>query len=342
VTPPAVLLTGAGKRYDIVSCFARLTCTVVADPAPLAPARYAAHVRAPVPLIEDPEYVPALRRLCSEHGVGTVLPLTDLDIEVLARAREQGELPALVPSSEVARATYDKYEAHLLLGRHGLPSPPTVLPDADLDALEYPVMVKPRRGSGARSIHLARDAAEARFFVGYVEEPVMVQRAMGGPELSVDCLGDGDGRCLNAIPRTMLESRGGESIKGQVVADRELVELGRTAMEALRVRGPATIQVFRDPAAGLAITDVNTRFGGAFPAPVYAALPGRTYPELIVRMGAGERVEPHVGEFRAGMTFTRYYWQLELDERLEPTGRDIVPGGPPQPAATAGGVADGG
>jgi carbamoyl-phosphate synthase large subunit len=48
-------------------------------------------------------------------------------------------------------------------------------------------------------------------------------------------------------------------------------------------------------------------------------------------MAAGERVAPHVGEFRAGMSFTRYYWQLELDERLLPTGRDIVPGGPPVP-----------
>ena len=229
-----------------------------------------------------------------------------------------------MPSAEVARATYDKYEAHLLLERHSLPSPPTVLPEEDLDALDYPVMVKPRRGSGARSIHLARDAAQARFFIDYVAEPTMVQRAMGGPELSIDCLGDLEGRCLNAIPRTMLESRGGESIKGQVVHDEELIELGRRTMEALRVRGPATIQVFRDPDVGLGITDVNTRFGGAFPAPVYAALPGRTYPELIVRMAAGETVEPHVGEFRAGMTFTRYYWQLELDEQLQPTGREIV------------------
>jgi len=328
---PAILLTGAGKRYDIVSCFAHLTKTIVADPSPLAPAQYAAQVRVAVPLIDDPGYVPALEELCAEHGVGAVLPLTDLDIEVLARAHADGRLPALVPAPEIARATYDKYETHLLLGRLGLPSPPTVLPQEDLAALRYPVMVKPRRGSGARSIHLAHDASQARFFVDYVPEPTMIQRAMAGPEYSIDCLGDLDGRCLNAIPRTMLESRGGESIKGAVVHEAELIELGRRVMEALRVRGPATIQAFRDPELGLAITDVNTRFGGAFPAPVYAALPGRTYPELIVRLAAGERVAPHVGEFRAGMTFSRYYWQLELDERLSPTGREIVPGGIPSP-----------
>jgi carbamoyl-phosphate synthase large subunit len=329
VNPPAVLLTGAGKRFDIVSCFARLTKTIVADPSPLAPAQYAAHVRAAVPMIDDPRYVTALRELCEQHGVGAVLPLTDLDIEVLAHARAEHRLPALVPAAEIARATYDKYETHLLLQRLGLPSPPTVLPDAELDALEYPVMVKPRRGSGARSIHLARDPAQARFFIDYVHEPVMVQRAMDGPELSIDCLGDLSGRCLNAIPRTMLESRGGESIKGAVVRDEELIELAVRAMHELSVIGPATIQVFRDPQIGIGITDVNTRFGGAFPAPVYAALPGRTYPELIVRMAAGEHVEPHVGEFRDGITFTRYYWQLELDAQMQPTGREIVPGGLP-------------
>jgi carbamoyl-phosphate synthase large subunit len=332
VSPPAVLLTGAGKRYDIVSCFAQLTRTVAADPSPLAPAQYAAHVRCRVPMIDDPRYLTALRELCELHEVGAVLPLTDLDIELLAQARAERRLPALVPSPEIARATYDKYETHLLLQSLGLPSPPTALPDDDLDALDYPVMIKPRRGSGARSIHRAANPAQARFFIDYVDEPVMVQRAMDGPELSVDCLGDLQGCCLNAIPRTMLESRGGESIKGTVVRDQELIELGARVMDTLAVTGPATIQVFRDPRIGLGITDVNTRFGGAFPAPVYAASPGRSYPELIVAMAAGERVQPHVGEFREGCTFTRYYWQLELDERMEPTGRDIVPNGPPAPS----------
>ncbi|MEA2199160.1 MAG: carbamoyl-phosphate synthase large subunit [Solirubrobacteraceae bacterium] len=55
-----VLLTGVGKRYDIVSAFAQHATVVAADPNPLAPAQYAAHHRAAVPAIQDPRYVPAL------------------------------------------------------------------------------------------------------------------------------------------------------------------------------------------------------------------------------------------------------------------------------------------
>src|SRR4051812_43570484 len=323
----AVILTGVGKRYDIVSAFAQHAFTIAADPSPLAPARYAADLRVAPPRVDDPAYVPFLEQLVAEHGVRAVVPLTDLDIEVLARAES---LPAFVPSGDVARATYDKFETHELLLSKGLPSPPTVLPGEEPES--FPVMVKPRRGSGARSIHPAADREEMEFFVRYVKEPVMVQRLMGGPEFSIDILCDLEGRCLNAIPRTMIESRGGESIKGTVIADRELVDLGRSVGEALGVRGPCTVQAFRDPEIGLGITDVNTRFGGAFPGPMYAARPGRTYPELMVRMAAGARVEPHVGDFRANVTFTRWYGQIELDEELNPPGREMLEGGsrPPQ------------
>ena len=328
--PVAVLLTGVGKRYDIVSAFAQHATVIAADPNPLAPAQYAAHHRHAAPRIKDPEYVPALQEFCERYGARAVVPLTDLDLEVLAQARAAGQLPAFVPDPHIARATFDKYETHLLLNQLGLPSPPTVLPGEPAES--YPVMVKPRRGSGARSIHRADDEAAVDFFVDYIEEPVMVQRFMDGGEFSIDTLSDLDGRCLNAIPRTMIESRGGESIKGTVIADEELTALGVRVVEALGVRGPCTVQVFRDRSIGLGITDVNTRFGGAFPAPIYAALEGRTYPELIIRMARGERIEPHVGEFRAGITFTRYYWQLELDEQLHPSGRDIAePAGPRRP-----------
>jgi carbamoyl-phosphate synthase large subunit len=318
----AVLLTGVGKRFALVSAFAQHAITIAADPNPLAPAQYAARHRRSVPRFDDPAYVPALQELCEEFGVGAVVPLTDLDLEILGHARTANQLPAFVPDGDVARATFDKYETHLLLERLGLPSPPTVLPG--VAPASYPVMVKPRWGSGARSIFPAVDEHEAEFLAGYIREPAMLQRAMQGPEFSMDCLSDLEGRCLNVIPRTMLESRGGESVKGTTIADEELIDLGRRVVEALGCRGPCTVQAFRDAEIGLGITDVNTRFGGACPAHLYAALPGQTYPELIVRIARGERIEPHVGDFRAGVTFTRYFWQLELDEQLRPTGREIV------------------
>ena len=194
-----VILTGVGKRYDIVSAFAQHAFTIACDPSPLAPAQYAADLRVAPPRIDDPDYVPFLQRLVEEHNVGAVVPLTDLDLEVLASA----DLPAFVPSAEVARDTFDKFAAHELLRRHGLPSPPTVLPPGEPES--YPVMVKPRHGSGARSIHPAADREEMEFFIRYVKEPVMVQRLMQGPEFSIDLLCDLDRRCLNAIPRTMIE-----------------------------------------------------------------------------------------------------------------------------------------
>jgi carbamoyl-phosphate synthase large subunit len=320
-----VLLTGVGKRYDIVSAFAQHAFVVAADPSPLAPAQYAADVRVAPPRAASPDYIPFLTDLVDRHGVTAVVPLTDFDIEILARS----ELPAFVPDAEVCRATFDKYLAHQLLESHNLPSPPTWLPGEPAQA--YPAIVKPRRGSASRSIHPAADDVEAAFFARYVEEPTLVQRRMDGPEFSVDLLCDLDGHCLNAIPRTMLESRGGESVKGTAVAGPDLIELGRAVAEALPLRGPATVQMFRDRELGLRVTDVNPRFGGAFAAPMYAALPGRTYPELVMRIAGGERIEPHVGEFLAGRTFTRFFWQIELDQNLQPTGRDIVPDGPRRP-----------
>ncbi len=231
--------------------------------------------------------MPALERAVPQHAVGAVLPLTDLDIEMLAQAREEGRLPALVPSAggrprdlRQVRGPPAARAPRPALAADGAPRRG---PRRDLD---YPVMVKPRRGSGARSIHLAHDAAQARFFLEYVREPVMVQRAMGGPELSIDCLGDRDGRCLNAIPRTMLESRGGESIKGQVIHDEELIELGRRRDGGARGARAGDDPGLPRPRDRPRASPTSTRASAALsPRPCTRRCPGRTYPELIVAHG---------------------------------------------------------
>ena len=324
----AVLFTCAGQRVDIVRAFrAAGATTIAADVDPLAPALYHADHRALVPQVDDPAYVGALRDLVDAYDVRLVVPLTDLDHLQLAAARDGlGDAVVLVPGMETIELCADKYLAHAFFVEREIGSPPTWLP-AELDGdLPYPVLVKARRGFGSRHIYRAENRAELDFFLRYTPVESMVQRACRGTEFSIDVLCDLDGRCLAAIPRTMIESKGGESIKGATIRDDELIEFGRVVSEALRIIGPANVQCFREPDGDLQVTDVNPRFGGGFPLPTAA---GSRYPELALALARGESPEPRLGEFQEGIVMTRYFSQVileELDGTLIDVQAEAVPG----------------
>jgi carbamoyl-phosphate synthase large subunit len=127
----------------------------------------------------------------------------------------------------------------------------------------------------------------------------------------------------------MIESKGGESIKGMTIKDSELIEFGRRVSEELGIRGPANVQCFRVAPGRHEVTDVNPRFGGAFPLPRAA---GSRYPELALALARGERPEPRLGQFQEGVVMTRFFSHLSLaengDGRLAPFAEEL-----PEPVA---------
>jgi carbamoyl-phosphate synthase large subunit len=326
----AVLFTCAGQRVDIVSAFSRAGATTIAtDVNPLAPALYHADDYALVVRVDDPSYIDRLAELVRLHDVALVVPLTDLDHVVLAQHRDRLDALVLLPELDVVRRVGDKLLAHLLFEERGIHSPPTWLPGQLPEDVPFPVLVKAREGFGSRHIYRAADRAELDFFLRYTPVPSMVQACCAGEEFSIDVFCDFEGRCLNAIPRTMIESKGGESIKGMTVKEWDLIEVGRTVAEALPIWGPANIQCFREPTGRYEVTDVNPRFGGGFPLP-WAA--GGRYPELALALAQGEQPEPRLGDFREGVVMTRFFSQLTLMDggggTLEPAGDEL-----PEPVA---------
>jgi carbamoyl-phosphate synthase large subunit len=326
VSKRSVLLTCAGQRVDVVRAFREALDglgwdgdVVAVDANPLSPALALADRGVVVPPASSPEYVPALAALAAAHGVRAVLPLADLDNVELVAERELLERAGAVlflPDLAVAEAMFDKYRCHEALLAAGLPSPDTWVPEELPAQPPLPLLVKRRWGYASRDIYRCETLDQVDFFVGYAGVPVIVQRFCPGEQFSIDVLCDLQSRALNVIPRTMIESKGGESIKGTTIADPRLIDLGRSVAEGLRLIGPSTIQCFDEP-DGLPVTDINCRFGGAFPLPLAA---GSRYPELVLRLACGEQVEPHVGSFTPGVTMTRYYDSVILPEGAAATG----------------------
>jgi carbamoyl-phosphate synthase large subunit len=333
----AVLFTCAGQRVDIVSAFSRAGATTVAtDLDPLAPAIWHADHHALVPRVDDPGYVSALAALVAEHDVRLVVPLTDLDQLLLARSRDAlAPALALVPDPDVCETMGDKYRAHVFFEEHGIPTPRSWLPGDVPDDARWPLLVKVREGFGSRHIYRAHDRGELEFFLRYTTVDSFVQECCRGEEFSVDVFCDLESRCLNAIPRTMIQSKGGESIKGATIADEELIRHAQRVAETVGIVGPANVQCFREPDGSLPVTDVNPRFGGGFPLPLAA---GSGYPDLALALARGERPEPRLGEFRAGVVMTRFFSHLCLTSgdggSLEPFAEEL-----PEPVASEPGEA---
>ena len=238
-----------------------------------------------VPRIDTPGYVPALAALVREHDVRLVDPAHGSRPGRCSPRSRDALAPALVlvPEPEVCEAMGDKWLAHVFFEEHGIPSPRSWLPDDVADDARYPLLVKVREGFGSRHIYRAHDREQLAFHLRTTPVDSFVQERAAARSSRSTSSATSTGRCLNAIPRTMIQSKGGESIKGRSIRDWELIEHGRMVAETIGIRGPANIQCFREPDGALPGHGREPTFRRSLPAP---ARRGRPVPRARARAGA--------------------------------------------------------
>ena len=107
--------------------------------------------------------------------------------------------------------------------------PATVVVDDAFDpaAIELPVIVKPRSGSGSRGIRLIERRAELEALER--DGTLLVQEHLPGPEYSLDVLARADGHVAAVVPRERLKVDSGIAVTGRTLHDE--------ALETLRARG---------------------------------------------------------------------------------------------------------
>jgi carbamoyl-phosphate synthase large subunit len=267
-----------------------------------------------LPDIYSPDYIPALIQLCQHKKVDVLLSFSDLDIDVLSRhlpqLREAGVLP-IVTSSVVNEICFDKYSTYKFLKQHGFNTPETYISfEEAVKAIEtgrisFPLIVKPRRGSGSNNLFKAHNLKELDVFFHYAAE-MLIQETIRGQEHGFDICNDLNGKVLSVVPRRKLAMRSGETDRAETIDNPSAIDFGVQLGEklgALGHVGPLDVDFFVDRDR-IFVLELNPRFGGGYPL---SHLAGADFPQLILKMAKAQKVEPQIGKYRPQIVMMKEY-----------------------------------
>jgi carbamoyl-phosphate synthase large subunit len=268
--PLRVLVTGAGGPAAIAAMKSLRADPsvelIAADMDPWAAGLYLVppSARTLIPPGAAPDFTDAVLARCRALGVHVVVPTVDAELRPLARARALfaaegiGLLLAPGPALDV---TLDKLAlAGRCAGVVTVPKTELFGPAVDPAAWTYPVIVKPRTGSGSRGVLPVGSAAELAALER--SSALIVQEFLPGEEYSIDVLADAGGQVIASVPRLRARVDSGVSVGGRTVRDEELSSFGRAVAEATGITYVANVQCKRDPAGRPALLEVNPRMPG--------------------------------------------------------------------------------
>jgi len=315
-SPFHVLISAAGRRVALMEIFRRalqrldLAGELLATDATRASAAFHVADRAfQVPEARDPQFIPTLLDICSEHGVRLVIPTNDHELPHYAAHREAFEAigtRVAISTPDVVRIGRDKHETHAWLTARGFPTVRQVAA-ADLTVgaapFGFPAIAKPRFGSASVGVQVLRDRQEVDRLPG--AEEWIVQEIAPGVEHTVDVLIDQGGRCRCVVPRRRLEVRAGEVSKALAIRVPELEQLARLIGEALPgAYGCLNLQIFFDRATeGCRVIELNPRYGGGYPLSYHA---GAWFPEWMIEELLGRPSSADADGWEDGLVMLRY------------------------------------
>ena len=284
--------------------------------------RYAAaSVHVPDPLTRAAEFTPAIAAAVREHAVRVVVPVTEPSSLALLGAADQLSGAVIAgPSLDSFRAISDKEHMLDVAREVGLAIPAQLsltrrddATDAALDALTFPVVLKPTRSvrSGSiQSVSYAADAAALRERLAALPDsayPLLVQQRIVGPGTGVFLL-RWDGRIVATFAHERIRETppsGGASVYSQsVTADPELVAGAARLLERFDWAGVAMLELKRDAASGRAyVMEVNGRLWGSLQLAIDA---GVDFPTLLVDAALGHAALTPPA-YRTGVRL-RWWW----------------------------------
>ena len=309
------LILAAGTRNKIVQYFKKTfngVGTVVAtDASPLGPAIYDADRYYIVPPITADGYIDIILDICRKEQISGVLSLIDPELSLLAAHKDEFDslgVTIVGSSYELCEMALDKIKMYEWLKSHGYNCARSWIDkeafSAAVDAgeAEYPVFVKPYRGSASISISKVYDKETLDLLCAH-ESGLMIQEFLDGQEIGADVYIDLiSGEVVSIFTKKKIRMRAGETDKAVSFKDFALFKLIEKFVNETGYRGPIDIDIFEIDGRYY-ISEVNPRFGGGYP---HAYESGVDHMKMILNNLNGKVNEKHIGAYEEGIYMMKY------------------------------------
>ncbi|AQL42182.1 hypothetical protein BV210_05410 [Halorientalis sp. IM1011] len=333
----ALVLSGE-TRHGLVAIreLARADVSVTAgSSSSISPARVSCYtdrfVRYPDPREDAARFVTTLTTELADRDYELLLPISGETVAPVVEHREVFEEYATVPfpRSDRFRVCNDKFRTMQAASEAGITCPRTVRPDevgidGAVEALEFPVIVKPQTGRSRNGVSLCESREELETAVERTRAahgPVVVQSFVpNGGERGVYTIYDTDGELQGVTVQQRLRSNhpdGGPSTLRETVDDPALVAQTDRLLSALDWEGVAMAEYRIDAETGEPhLIEINPRLWGSLRLTIAA---GVNVPVMLYRMASGESPEPALDYergVRAHWVFGDAYQVLARENRL--------------------------
>ncbi|SDC83560.1 carbamoyl-phosphate synthase large subunit [Algoriphagus faecimaris] len=312
-----ILLTSAGRRTYLVDFFKEALVKYNGKVHAInshenAPALYHADFYSIAPPISSEQYISFLLEYCKAKAIKIIVPLLDLDLPVLAKAKplfQTEGIYVLAPSEDIALLANDKYLTYLFLKDKGFD---TVQNFLSLESFEeahklgkanFPVIIKPRWGMGSLFTYEAENSEELHFFYKKAKrqvinshlshesqqdpgQEILIMEKIDGEEYMLDIINDLEGNHKRTVVNKKLTRKLGETEAVVTVADSKLEKLGQEIASFLRHPLVCDVDVIVN-AKGSYILEFNPRFSGGYP---FSHLAGINLPLALIQWVNGEEV----------------------------------------------------
>src|SRR5699024_926225 len=174
--------------------------------------------------------------------------------------------------------------------------------DIEKGIVNYPVFVKPVRGSASLNINKVYEKEEVDLLFEQ-HDNLIIQEFMDGKEYGADCYIDLiSGEPVAIFTKEKIKMRAGETDKAVSMKDNHLFDLIKNVINKIGLKGIIDIDIFEIDNEYY-ISEVNPRFGGGYP---YVYEVGVNIPKMIIENLQGNINKEQIEDFQENLYMMKY------------------------------------